>query len=165
VLIVGQYQQIKFEDPSVGDAAYFVSMNGAIPANGSAPALTRQYAFGQQISSYNVASIGPNAKKQDLMSLGAGWDVTSKLKLSASYYIVKQNDFSVNAPLGAKGSMETKYTSLFANYAWAKALDLYAGLMAIKASGNQVVASNGWSDSQGDYSKNAIYGAGLRFKF
>ena len=158
VLIVGQYQQIKFEDPTAGDAAYFSGL-----AAGS------QYAFGQQVASFTVNSIGPNAtKKQTLTSLGAGWDITSKLKLSASYYLVKVDDFSQpgTPAINAKGSMQTAYTSLFANYAWAKALDLYAGIMGVKASGNAVDdPSLGYVSAAGDTRNNAIYGAGLRFKF
>jgi general bacterial porin, GBP family len=171
VQIVAQYQQIKFQDPSVGsgDANYYLSLNGAIPANGTVPALTRQYAFGQQISAYSVTSIGLNAtKKQTLTSLGAGWDATSKLKLSASYYLVKLNDFSQPGtnPINAKGSMQTAYTSFFANYAWAKALDLYAGVMTVKASGNAVDdVTMGYILPGGDTRKNAITGAGLRVKF
>ena len=71
VLVSLGYQQIKFEDPAAGDAAYFSGL-----AAGS------QYAYGQQIASYTVTAIGPNDKKQTLTSLTAAWDVTSKFKLS-----------------------------------------------------------------------------------
>lgn len=160
VLITGQYQLIKFEDPVAdsGDANYYLQLN-------TAP--TAQFAYGQQIFRYIVNSIGTNAKKQTLTSLGAGWDATSKLKLSTSYYLVKQNDFrTVEAAGTARDSGLTAYSSLLANYAWTKAFDVYAGAMSVKASGNNASAANSFIGSDGtDYRSNAIYGAGIRFKF
>jgi len=127
VLVSLGYQQIKFEDPAAGDAAYFSGL-----AAGS------QYAYGQQIASYTVTAIGPNDKKQTLTSLTAAWDVTSKFKLSGGIYSVKIDDYSVNAPTSAKGSSTNRYVSLIADYAVTKAFDIYAGEMNVAASGNAV---------------------------
>ena len=154
VLVTVGYQQIKFEDPSAGDAAYFSGL-----AAGS------QYAYGQQIASFNVASIGVNAKKQTLTSLTAAWDVTPKFKLSGGYYHVGINDYSVNLPNSAKGSQTNTYLSLIANYAVTKAFDIYAGEMNVSASGNAINAANSWYPNGDDTTKNNVLGVGLRFKF
>ena len=149
------YQQIKFEDPSAGDAAYFASIS-----NGS------QYAYGQQIASYTTNSIGPNDKKQTLMDLTAAWDVTPKFKLMGGYYNVKTNDYSVNAPTSAKGAQTQNYLSLIGDYAITKAFDVYVGLMSVKGSGDSINAANGWIAADGyDTTKNSVYGFGIRYKF
>ena len=161
VLVAVGYQKIQFEDPSAGDAAYYLGLNPVAPAT-----LTNQFAYGQQIGSYTVNSIGPNAKEQTLLSLTAAWDVTAKFKLSAGYYHVGINDYSVNAPTSAKGSQVNAYTSLIADYAVTKAFDAYLGLMSVKASGHAINLANGWIGADGyDTTKNSTYGFGLRYKF
>ncbi len=154
VLVALGYQQIKFEDPTAGDAAYFSGL-----AAGS------QYAYGQQIASYTVNAIGPNAKKQTLTSLTAAWDVTSKFKLMGGYYHVGINDYSVNLPASAKGSQTNAYISAIADYSFTKAFDCYAGLMNVSASGNAINAANGWYPGGDDTTKNNTVGFGARFKF
>jgi hypothetical protein len=146
-------QQIKFQDPTAGDAAYFSGL-----AAGS------QYAYGQQIASYTVNSIGlGKTKDQNLAMLTAAYDITSKFKLSAGYYHVQINDYSVNAPFSAKGSQKNAYTSLIADYAITKAFDLYAGYMGVKISGN--AANVTYLVNGDDESRNAVLGFGGRYKF
>ena len=158
VLVCVGYQQLKFQDPTPGDAAYFSSL-----APGS------QYAYGQQIASYTVNAIGTAAgdpdKKQTMLHATAAWDVTSKFKLMGGYYHVGINDYSLNLPASAKGSQTNAYVTLIADYAITKAFDVYIGEMNASASGNAINAATGWYPGGDDTTKNNVFGMGIRYKF
>jgi predicted porin len=169
LLVTAGFQQFRIQDPNAGDAAYFT---GLLPGS--------QYAYGQQIASYTVNSIGTGqVKHQNTGSLTAAYDITSQFKLSAGYYHVQINDYSNTnggpggtyngAPRGAKGSQKNAYTSLVADYAFTKAFDIYAGYMGTKISGNAASATYqvGLPGQPGfdDLSRNAVLGFGGRYKF
>ena len=149
VALKGGYQQLKYDNPSnpVEDAA-----------------VTSQ--FGQVVSAVNVTpyTVGgvEMEKKLDVYWFGAAWDITEKLNLGASFYHVKQNDWSNGTtPAGSnKNAGTAKYASLLLDYRVTKAFDAYFGYMGVKTDGGMGSTTIGFL-----HDSNSTVAIGARYAF
>lgn len=149
VAIKGGYEQLKYDNPSnpTEDAA-----------------VTSQ--FGQVVSAVNTTpyTVGgvEMEKKLDVYWLGAAWDITDHLNLGASYYHVKQNDWSNGTtPAGSnKNAGNAKYMSALLDYRFTKSLDTYLGYMSVSTDGGLGSPTIGFL-----HDSNSTLGLGIRFAF
>jgi general bacterial porin, GBP family len=147
VLITAGYQKMAFTNPSdpVEDAG------------------TTSY-YGQVVSAVNVTPYTLNGagqeKDQSIWWLGAAWDVTQAFTVAASYYDLKQDDWSQGSTLAAdagKKSGTQKYTSILLDYKVTRAFDAYLACMSSKYADALAV---GYVDPS-----NVVTGLGMRYKF
>jgi predicted porin len=132
------------------------------PSNpGSDATLTNIYGYlvGQVIT--NSLNIGgaEMTKKLDIYWVGANYNITKEFNVAASYYNLKQNDFSNGTsaanPKDASGT--GKFGSVLLDYRFNKAFDLYAGLMTTNYSDGLAAGL--------PLGSNTAYGFGARYAF
>jgi predicted porin len=147
VLITAGYQKMAFTNPS-----------DPIEAAG-----TTSY-YGQVVSAVNVTPYTLNGAGQEtdqnIWWLGAAWEVTPAFTVAASYYDLKQDDWSQGSTLAAdagKKSGTQKYTSLLLDYKFTRAFDVYLACMSSKYADALAV---GYVNPT-----NLVTGLGMRYKF
>jgi predicted porin len=129
----------------------------------SAPSSYATDALMTNIYSYNIGT--PSAftgqKNVNVYWLGANYQVSSDIKLSAAFYDAKTPAYvgSGSGPAGSTG--DDRYYSAMVDYNLSKKTNLYAAIMLDKKSGGIIVATTG----PGSISTFNTYGVGARVKF
>jgi GBP family porin len=128
------------------------------PSNPNLTGIVSYYGLTLAGKAHNV-TVGGSNPEQDFNAywMGGDYKFSPAFDLAAAYYNIdtrNQTDVGKN--------YVTQAYSILADYTWNKYFDSYAGAMLLRYSGEGL---NKYAPATSIYSSNAMYGAGLRFRF